>query len=480
MESKNKKFVFIAVVIILSLFMIIVGVTVAFFNYMKTGSTENLITTGNITFYYDEVDKIGNGINITDALPMSDSDGKAQEKGFNFRIVSNTISDVSIPYTITLRRKTGTDNLGDVVKVYLAKTNGYNDSVSNEVEVVTSLYDALTTVTNNNFIEKKLYEDVVPTDTTNYNQYYRFKMWIDETADIDDNQHMDKTFTVMVNVYANGEHNEAINLNDLLLHDNTLITDEPTLDHSSNLTTDRSGLYKMSVTDGFGGQDGDTYYFRGNVTTNKVKFAGLDWRVVRINEDGTVRLVLDDLADNTKYKLDNNYRSQYMYYSNDNLKNIVDTWYDTNIGSDSEYSSKVATGDYFCQAAKTLFSSSYTGENARMTLYSSYIPDLKCVTDGNGYGLVSGPVGLMNYDEFVLAGNYWSDINNEYYLYKSANYWTMSPAGYNNGIASIWTIRSGDFLGSLSPVSTAYFRPVINLKADTKATYNATTGYYEV
>ena len=138
MESKNKKFVFIAVVIILSLFMIIVGVTVAFFNYMKTGSTENLITTGNITFYYDEVDKIGNGINITDALPMSDSDGKAQEKGFNFRIVSNTISDVSIPYTITLRRKTGTDNLGDVVKVYLAKTNGYNDSVSNEVEVVIS------------------------------------------------------------------------------------------------------------------------------------------------------------------------------------------------------------------------------------------------------------------------------------------------------------------------------------------------------
>ena len=38
---------------------------------------------------------------------------------------------------------------------------------------------------------------------------------------------------------------------------------------------------------------GTTYYYRGNVTNNYVSFAGFIWRIVRINGDGSIRLVYD-------------------------------------------------------------------------------------------------------------------------------------------------------------------------------------------
>ena len=39
--------------------------------------------------------------------------------------------------------------------------------------------------------------------------------------------------------------------------------------------------------------DGKTYYYRGSVSGNYVKFAGFYWRVIRVNGDGTVRLIYD-------------------------------------------------------------------------------------------------------------------------------------------------------------------------------------------
>jgi len=46
-----------------------------------------------------------------------------------------------------------------------------------------------------------------------------------------------------------------------------------------------SGIYK-AVDD-----DGATYYYRGNVSNNWVEFAGFYWRVIRINGDGSIRLI---------------------------------------------------------------------------------------------------------------------------------------------------------------------------------------------
>ena len=39
--------------------------------------------------------------------------------------------------------------------------------------------------------------------------------------------------------------------------------------------------------------DGNTYYYRGSTASNYVKFAGYYWRIIRVNGDGTVRLIYD-------------------------------------------------------------------------------------------------------------------------------------------------------------------------------------------
>ena len=59
---------------------------------------------------------------------------------------------------------------------------------------------------------------------------------------------------------------------------------------------------------------GTSYYFRGNVTDNYVKFADKIWRIVRINGDGTVRLVLDSSAGTSRFNF------SYIDWANDYSK----------------------------------------------------------------------------------------------------------------------------------------------------------------
>ena len=70
------------------------------------------------------------------------------------------------------------------------------------------------------------------------------------------------------------------------------IQEKATLDKTSEQVNE-NGLFK-SISTNFNGIKGTpTYYFRGNVE-NYVDFAGFTWRIVRINEDGTIRLIMQD------------------------------------------------------------------------------------------------------------------------------------------------------------------------------------------
>ena len=70
--------------------LITAGVTYAFYSYSKSGSTESTIRSGKVTLHYDEGGM--QGISLSDALPMSDEQGKVQTQYFEFRITSDTIS----------------------------------------------------------------------------------------------------------------------------------------------------------------------------------------------------------------------------------------------------------------------------------------------------------------------------------------------------------------------------------------------------
>ena len=251
-------------------------------------------------------------------------------------------------------------------------------------------------------------------------------------------------------------------LSKAILEDNKLITATPTLTTSSNNTSDESGLYSSTATN----TGNPTYYFRGNVENNYVKFAGFTWRIVRINEDGTVRLIMQDGINNNQTYYFNYPASNYYYTDSNQAKNIVDEWYNTNISINLDYSNNVVIGNY-CEQAKVKRFSNWTSGNANMTLYSSYTPDFKCNSDGNGKGVVNANVGLLTYDEVVYAGGYFDQNNSNNYLYNgnsNNSFYTMSPSGSDGTTSFLWVM--GRYIGCGSVSGVYLLKPVINLKTD--------------
>ena len=559
MKNKKKQII-ITLIAIISLIVITVGVTYAFFNYAKEGTTDNTIQTGSITFLYTEVSGVGKGISLTEAYPVADSIGKVQTgegKVFDFKVTSNISMNSSIGYQVTARKKTGSTLANSAVKVYLTEVNG------TEQELLLSKYselDQTDKVDSSKFDERILYEATVPANTANYEKNFRLRMWVSDDTDFTDGSMNDKTFTLTVNVYADGKvvtdnldttnTLDSITVSDCTLDPafnsatteysctvknnilsvtvnatatstkskvrglgakdlavgkntipirviaedgsekiynvnvtrkagatslkneimkNTVITANPTLTTSSNNTSDASGLYKSTATN----TGNPTYYFRGNVENNYVSFAGFTWRIVRINEDGTIRIVMQDgINSNTKYIFNSNRNNYtYMYYTNSEAKTTLENWYQTNIGSKKDLAKNVASGAYYCEQAKVKQLENYTSGSTNMTVYSSYTLDFKCNSDENGYGVVNVSVGLLSYEEVVYAGGYVNQQNSEYYLYNaSINWWVMGPAGFlaSSLIPYVWNVRTTGILGNYDVNRSSIVRPVINLTADTQ------------
>ena len=563
MKNKKKQIV-ITLIAIISLIVITVGVTYAFFNYVKEGTTDNTIKTGTITFLYTEVSGVGKGISLTEAYPVADSIGKVQVgegKVFDFKVTSNISMNSNIDYQVTARKKTGSTLANSAVKVYLTEVSG------TEQELLLSKYSELSQtdkVDISKYDERILYEATVPANTSNYEKNFRLRMWVDENTDFSDGSMNDKTFTLTVNVYADGKvvtdnldttntldsitvsdctldpvFNSAtteysckvpnsvssvtvnatatsskskvrgLGVKDLSVGKNTLpirviaedgsekiynvnatrkdvsekvsifgkiyqtTGDFPTLTTSSNNSQDDNGLYKSTDTN----TGEPTYYFRGNVENNYVNFAGFTWRIVRINEDGTIRIVMQDgINNNSSYGFNSNYNSYtYMYYTNSDIaKPTLEDWYQINIGSKDALASRVATGNYYCEQAKVKYLSRSNTENSNMVLYSDYAPNFKCKTDLYGKGIVNANIGLITYDEYIYSGGYVypviSDSNSTYYASEYESY-TMSPSGYYSASehATNWSIK---IYAGYSTVTNGFarlhmiLRPVINLKSN--------------
>ena len=262
---------------------------------------------------------------------------------------------------------------------------------------------------------------------------------------------------------------------------------------------------------------GDSYYYRGNVTNNYVNFADKYWRIVRINGDGTVRVIYDGTsahangessedrqigtsAFNSSYN-DNAYVG-YMYgqtgastyadahanTNNSTIKTYIDNWYKTNIvGTTNE---QYLADNVFCNDRSFSDTNGGIGAGTITTYYRWYwgpwesdgynfSMKLTCpqqndaftVSDiTNGNGALTYPVGLLSTDEIVLAGG-WDAANSGYYLYSGQSWWTSSPDYFYGLGARVRIVKSdgnpyyGDYLGG----GSNGVRPVFNLKAEVLA-----------
>ena len=73
-NTNSSKQVLVSILGVAILIVAVVGISFAAFSYSKTGTVANTITTGTITMSYSEPT---NGINLTNALPITDTAGKA-------------------------------------------------------------------------------------------------------------------------------------------------------------------------------------------------------------------------------------------------------------------------------------------------------------------------------------------------------------------------------------------------------------------
>ena len=303
----------------------------------------------------------------------------------------------------------------------------------------------------------------------------------------------------------------------ILAHYSTVLT---RTSFSSTVTNTTTGTIYKSANESQYDDDGEVYYFAGNPTDNWFQFGTnssgqpLYWRIVRINGDGSIRLIYngtstattgDSTMINTSQAFNtsslNNAYVGYMYKSGDvhglttnsSIKTKLDEWYLANLSDEAEYLDGNAgfCGDRYPSTSSSS-SNGFGGTGTTTTYYSAYIrlitnksPSFKCTvsqdlytTNGSSKGnkALSNPIGLISADEVAFAGGVYESSNSSYYLYNNAYYWAMSPGNFNSYIASVFYVSSGGHLGSNNVYWANYgVRPVINLKSAIAITGSGTT-----
>ena len=242
---------------------------------------------------------------------------------------------------------------------------------------------------------------------------------------------------------------------------NTILKNNPFKEESLTrvgyeAATTEEGLIKSSD------DIGNSYYFRGSISNNYVLINNLYFRIVRINGDETVRLVLDGITNNVaSYYTNTNFN-----YKDSTIRTTLNAWFQDNL---REYTSYIANAK-FC--------SDISNDNAGNSLAASRvltnkIPTLNCLGES-----VNDSIGLLTVDEVILAGATPHGTNQSYYLYNSNinNPWfTMSSAKGSDTFINFFTIDiNGNLRSDIDGSLYRGVRPVINLIKNVEVTGSGT------
>lgn len=265
---------------------------------------------------------------------------------------------------------------------------------------------------------------------------------------------------------------------------------------------------------------GISYYFRGAVQNNYVSFANIVWRIVRINGDGTIRMITEDKIGSSVFNENNNdnayvgymygtissssYENTHANTNNSTIKTFIDNWYQSNLSSYSKY---IADAIYCNDRSVTTVNSAFgtftgNGSGTQKSAYSGFIrifinhtPTLICPNNNDkftlnsnlGNGALTYPIGLLTSDELSMSGAlaygyydkyglYLEPSNYNYYLDKASGFYTMTPYQFDNyarihinqGVANA-ELGGGTYGSDINLRNTDLslgVRPVISLNAD--------------
>ena len=277
------------------------------------------------------------------------------------------------------------------------------------------------------------------------------------------------------------------NIQELIANYSTVKTRTFPLTTSTTVTGNTTGVIYKSANSNQYDNDGEVYYFAGNPTDNWVKWAGFYWRIIRINGNGSIRMIYQGTSPNTtgtntqlqtSIFNDSYNRSEYVglkYTSgqqhgqntNSTIMGVLNTWYNSKLAS---YADDIDTNVGFC-SDRNLQSGSWSSTGSRnyaaygrlVSSSSNVNPSFKC---SNSSDLLKIPIGLITADEVIMAGLPYSGSTKSNYLYTGQHYWTMSPYWSSRSNAFVFCVLSGGYLNSNTVNWTAPgVRPVVNLKS---------------
>ena len=206
---------------------------------------------------------------------------------------------------------------------------------------------------------------------------------------------------------------------------------------------------------------GEAYYFRGAVSNNNVRFADKDWKIVKINGDGSVKLVLDGTIDELNKYYENGYG-----FENSQVYQTLNSWFDVYLNNYSDYIAYYK----FCNDIVAEDESSYYIGYSRVI--TNKIPMYVCLGTK-----VNSKIGLLTADELSMAGASTSE-NKSFYLYSdkiSSAYYLMTGAKYENDLYYPFLVgQDGNIITDTSGNLLRAVRPVINIIKNAKVTGDGT------
>ena len=434
---------------------------------------ENIVNVGCFSIEFQEQT---NPISLNNTYPVSDTKGLTTTP-YTFTIKNTCTVDAA--YDVTLNTITTNTMNKNWIKYAIHKstetkpTTGTNLGTNNNYNTATEELKIANLDESIIIASGSLKQDESVT--------YNFYLWMDETTG---NEAMNTTFEGSINVISSATK-IVRNIADEIIASVDTTGACPAVNEDGTVKISKiesTNSYVCSAPDDYG----TSYYFRGNVENNWVKFANTYWRILRINGDGSIRMIyagdanVIDSLDNKEEVLKNGYDDSttkytqigesvfnssnndnayvgYMYgtagsstynethanVNNSRIKTIVDEWYENHI-KNTEYEQYISDTLFcndrsFTSSSEGVGANTGTGIGTSKTYYlASNTRTLKCAQQNDrftvddeitGNGDLTYPIGLLIDAESYLAGGHFS-ANRTYYLYTGNNYWPMSPDNF--------------------------------------------------
>ena len=422
--------------VIVSLLVVVLSVSLAWFTTQIIGKGKNLnVTSANLQIVFTDSD---GALTETDIEP-------GWQKTKTFTIKNDTKTEYK--YNIVIKDLLNTFVTEGYLQYKITSTNdGYNMTEFKDIPKSSAPKDTILA-----------YSVVIPNGVT---QSYtiEFKYTNDESVDQSDDMGKKLSGTLFI-TEGTKDPNKTL-LTQLLADKSTVLT---RTDFNTVLTDNNTKTLYTSTED-----SKTVYYFAGNATDNWVKFGknasnqDLYWRIIRTNSDGSVRL----LYHGTSATATNAYIGEsafnsggsniayvsYMYGSlgsipnartnqtnSSTIKTTIDNWYKINLEAKG-YTKYLSTTAVYCNDRST---SDNTYFGARTRLDANKTPTYDCATtedkftvdSSTGNGKLKYPIALMTADEVSFAGGLFRNTAQTWYYYNSANgsstgdtnWWLLSP-----------------------------------------------------